>query len=566
MPTVYRWVQRVAQVAEPTVADCAPGRAPGRAPQVPRLDEAEERAVRGLYLLTNRTLREGSVPEALRLAMARGLLRPAIAELIRGRLDVGLPALPAGQMRRLRVSGPVVRALRGPRGAWLEHVQSPGSLMYKVDEVTREQRLVQPGERWTLDDASINFVCCVPGLERPGDRCWERWGVCVGRFQWLVAADHRTRFITGWSYTARPRDSYRAEDLTATLHVAMSQHGAPREIVLEKGVSAAGLVSETLGALGVKILRASSPHEKVIEGMFNSLWTMLSTVPGQIGRRAGDEEAANRLLQRCRDGAVDPRNHFPMLADTLQALREAVSAYTHKWIESERYGRWVPAEFWGRESGKWLRRLTEEEMWAFSPHVTGPLKVHGMRVETSVPLLPGQSLKFHYAADWLAEWDGCLVKLFFNPIGVDEASAVAVLAEGARGSRAGTVLGRLDQIDCHTRYTRRALGYGLDPDIGQGAAAAMSRGLRQHVESVLPDGRPGVVRSEVRGADGLVAKVEMDAPGGREGVDGAPAGAAAVLPGRARSLGRAAAVPGPERRWVDPRLSEISEEESECTN
>ena len=142
--------------------------------------------------------------------------------MLQQRTRDGKRLLTDGMRRQIEVTETEVRAQRTPREAWLRFVQSPGSLQITVDEETGEERMFRPGEAWTMDDGTINFICCVP-LERPGDKCWERFGVMVGRFQFILLADHRSYFIPGFSYTARPRGSYRAEDLTSTVQIAARQ-------------------------------------------------------------------------------------------------------------------------------------------------------------------------------------------------------------------------------------------------------------------------------------------------------------------------------------------------------
>lgn len=509
--SLCRVLQILRSKPEATAEDFAPRRVySGRKPAF-RLSTAEASAVRSTKLLTNHTATTGSTPEALRIAARRGDLRPEIVEAMAAREAAGQTLLPETALRQLHVPESTVRAFRQPREAWLDYVTSPGSLQLTVDDESGEERMVQPGERWTIDDGSVNLVCCVPGLERPGDKCWDRWRTVVGRFQFLLVVDHRTRFVVGWSFTARPRDSYRAEDITATLGNCVREHGAPREIVLEHGVSAAKLISEALTYLGVRILRASSPHQKVVESVFNRLWTKLSIHAGQVGRFRGEEEEASRLVQRIRDGSLNPCGRLLDLPAVLAALRDAIAEHNGQAVGSERYGRWVPAEFWTTDAPKWLRQIAPADHWMFSPRITEPLMVRGFRVETSVSMLPGVSLKFVFGAEFLGELAGARVKLAFNPF-APECEATAILADDVGERRAGQVLGQLPQIDRYTRHTRRAMGYGADPDIGRTEAAAHAQALRRHVAATRPDGKPGIQTHEIRNGSGTVATAESNAP------------------------------------------------------
>lgn len=481
----------------------------GRRPTVWLRDD-EVATVRRFLLATNFHSTSGSTPHALRLAAREAAIRPELADMIAQRLAAGATPLPPAAMAQLRLSETVVRAHRSPRNAWLDYVSSPGSLQMTVDADTGRERLVQPGERWTIDDGSINLLAVVPDLERPGDKCWTRWGVAVGRFQLLLVVDHRTRFIVGWSFTARPRDSYRAEDIVATLGNAVREHGAPREIVLEHGVSAAGLVTATLETLGVQILRADSPHQKVVESVFHSLWTRLSTLPGQVGRFRGEEEAAARMLQRIRSGAMDPRGRLIELPALLAAIRDAVADLNASTCNSERCGTWTPAGLWSQESASWLRRFRPEDDWMFAPHVSAPIKVRGNRVETSWQPMPGWTVKLVFGADWLLTYHGVRVTIRYNAH-APECEATAILAEDVGTRRRGEILGRLVQIDRMARWTRRALGYGLDPDIGLAETRSAAQALRRHVAAVRADGTPGVQTHTIRTGSGDARTVETGA-------------------------------------------------------
>ncbi|TXH12076.1 MAG: hypothetical protein E6R03_13545, partial [Hyphomicrobiaceae bacterium] len=287
--TLWKWCEQVRDLPDNAVSaeSCAPGHyRSGRKPAQVISEEGIE-SVRRFKLLSNLNWKAGSTPIAIQEAVRRGELSAADAALIAGRTAAGLPPLPRSQARKLFINETTTRALRSPRNAWLDYCSADGSLMLTVDETTGEERYVQPGEWLTLDDGSINLVCVVSGMERPGDKCWEKFGVVIGRFQFLLCVDHRSYFIPGFGFTARPRDSYRAEDLTATLQTVFQEHGVPKAMILEHGVSAANLVTRTLNAVGCQIQRAHSPHQKVVEMVFNHLWTRLSYLPGQVGRFRG---------------------------------------------------------------------------------------------------------------------------------------------------------------------------------------------------------------------------------------------------------------------------------------
>lgn len=539
MATIYRWVQAVDGVANPTAADLANRTfRNGRAPMIARLNEAETREVRALYLATNRTSDQGSLPEAFLQAIERGVIRPELAQLIQGRLAAGLPPLAQSQLRLLRSGRPLVYGSRSPRAAWLRYVNSPGALQLDVNPETGEEEHIPAGSRWTIDDGSINLLVMVPGLEIPGDPCWEAYGVVVGRFQLLLTVDHRTRFILGRSYTCRLKDAYRGEDITSALLRCVSAFGAPREIVLEKGISASGLVTETIEALGVRIIRADSPHEKVVESVFNVLWTALSTLPGQIGRTRGEMERMKKWWMACREGRRDPRRELMTLPDFLKELDAAIDRCNARWVDG-RQGRWRPVEWWNKRPENATRQIAAEDLWMFTPVITDPLKVQWNQVATSVPMLPGRSERFVFSSPWIADFHGARVKLHFDPW-AEKCLATAVLCEPFNGHRAGKVLGQLEQVDRLTRFTRRALCLTSEGDIGREITAGASRKLVTDVKAI--------------GAPASAPKPELPAEPAtqkRHQRTRTPAGKT--------DRSRASSAPVQSAVWFDPRLSEFAD-------
>jgi len=488
-----------------------PGKSTGRKPKL-KLTPQEVSATKAIVLQTNRTFRSGSNPEALRVAIKRGLLHPDTVAMLNERAMIGAPVTDVIR-NQLRISEVVTRASRAPRETWVEEVQSPGSLYLTRDQVTGEEREIEPGERGTMDDGTVNFVGCVP-FNLPGNKCSEKFGVMVGRFQVILPVDHRSHFIPGYNHTSRPRSSYRAEDLTATLHTIFVEHGYWEEMTLEKGISASKLLTDTLRRLGIRIVRANSPHEKVVEGVFNKLWTKLSLQPGQVGRYQGEEEKINALILSCRAGATDPRKYFPMLADILKALKEAITEHNEQLIISRQYGRWIPREMFERMASKRMRKLEPEQAWLFSPVITDPLTVRGCKVRKSVCLVEGSSEVFDFSAPWMHDYAGALVKLYFNPFAPD-CIAMVELAQDFAGQRAGKILGHAEQINWMTRFRRRAMGYGEDPDIGRDATARNAQALRRSVVAIRTDGTVGAQTHEARNGVGdseMATNIQAPAP------------------------------------------------------
>lgn len=503
---VNRLLKRVEHLADDEIAaaDLAleTYRIPGR-PRTLALTPAETAAIKANKLLNNRTAASGSLPEAVRQTIKEGGLRPEVVAALQAREAAGRAIVPLATARDLYISPGTTRAFRNPREAWLDFCEQPGSLHLLRDAVTGELRPIEPGECCTADDGTKNFVCTVP-LQRPGDKCYEKYGVVVGRWQFLLEVDHRSYFIKGFSHTARPKGSYRAEDLQALFDISFRQHGRPRLVFLEKGISKSNLLHETFDRLDVAYQHVSSPHQKVVEFVFNTLWSKLSFLPGQVGRTRGEEAAVDALVESCRCGATDPRQHFLPLATVLKALQEVIHDWNLHRVNSPQYGSWVPADWFHAAAPQHLRRLDPDTAWIFAPVIadnggSGYL-VRKQNVTLSVPVMPGYSWQFDYAAPWFCEFYGARVKFHFNPF-APEAVAKVVLVEDFQGHRAGEILGDAEQINMNTRHQRRALGIAELEDVALVTRKMSAQALHRSAVAIRPDGKPGLQNHEHR--DGL---------------------------------------------------------------
>jgi hypothetical protein len=467
---------------------------------------AETRAVRANKLLNNRDRDSGSTPQAIRQTIKEGALRPEVAAAFAERDRTGLPMATPALANDLHISPATTRAFRHPRNAWLDFAESPGSLHLTRDERTGETRQIEPGEQCTIDDGTKNFICTVP-MQRPGDKCWQNFGVIVGRWQILLVVDHRSYFIQAFCHTARPKSSYRAEDMQAAFHIAFTEHGCPRKVMLEKGISKSDLLHHTLDLLGVKYEHVNSPHQKVVEFVFNALWGRLSFLPGQVGRTRGEEAQVDALVESCRRGASDPRQFFLPLSTVLKALKEVVDEWNAHLVKSDQYGNWVPADWFRSAAPRAVRLLQENERWIFSPTVSAPLLVRGMNVRTSYLVMPGYSWQFDFSAPWFCEFYGARVRFHYNAF-APECEATVVLAEDFHGTAAGTVLGPAEQMNWQTRVSRRLMGIEETEDIGLLRARMNAQALQRSALAIRPDGKPGVEFHEARDGAGRLASLE----------------------------------------------------------
>lgn len=480
------------------------------------LTDAEAATVRARVLATtNRTADTGSIPEALRQASRRGELRPEIAQEFKER-DRDGRGVPAALRRELGIAPAVVRQLRGPTEAGLDYLQAPGSLMWVDDERTGSRRFVRVGDVLEADDATVNFYVCIP-WELGGDPCSETYGVRVARCQWLVAIDRASRFIPGWSYTMRPRDSYRAEDILSLFHGLFRQHGVWSRLCLERGAWESASVEAMMDGLGIKRITAYTPHQKpYIEGLFNVLWTKLASMPGQVGRFRGEEEKAAQVVRSCQRGATDPRTFFPMLSDAIEAFRRASAERNQTAVHSEQYGSWVPEERWLAQQAEAkdrlrLRALNTESAWMFAP-VSREWTVNGGTVGGVVQIMEGLSVRFDFTAEWLPNFDGCRVRAHFDPAAPD-ASATLVLLDNCRDHQSGSVLGQVVQINETASYARSVMGWAMDDrEAGREQRLRNAAALRREVRTILPGGDTGLSVTDLRDGTGRQVSIESALP------------------------------------------------------
>lgn len=501
------------------------------------------------YLLTNRTRDTGSMPEAIRLtislpascpnAVKARLLRklellelPTCPVVVRGmilaREKEGKPLLPQSLTRLITSPPSVVRQFRGPKAASLDFVQAPGSAMWLGGE-NGDREFIAPGVVVEADDATINFPCVVPWA-MGGCACSEKFKVKVGRFQWLVAIDVGSRMVLGFTYTARPKSSYRAEDVLTLMRTVATAQGAPQHWRFEKGVWASNLVKNAARLMGSNRIEVHSPHAKpFIEGLFNKLWTKLSVhfPDSEVGRFRGDNEEASKLLTACQAGQKDPRRYFPPLAQVIAAFHQVIAEHNASIIRSDNYGEWVPEERWNQAKKHWpvvdtatesehrfspMRPLPVGAEWIFSPFVR-EWRVQGNCVGGKVPIMEKLSVPYQFSADFLHRYDGARVRVYFDP-SAPQCVATLCLAEPWGNEREGDVLGEAEQSNETTQYVRMVLGWGNDDrSAGLRARRQAHASMRRETRAVAP-GRNGHAfrESEERDGAGRITTISSTVP------------------------------------------------------
>jgi hypothetical protein len=497
------------------------------------------------YLLSNKNRLGGSVPEAIRRTISLPACPPAVvtrlakklapfndrlkAELHAGWDHRGLPIcseelresilarekagkqlLPPKLMKAISCSSVVVKQSRSKTDADLDYLSAPGSAMFQTKLVTKgnegneeqslEREIIRGGEVIECDDGTINFVVCIP-WKLGGCPCSDRYGVKVGRFQWLRAIDVGSRFRPAYVYVMRPRGSYRAEDVLSLLRAVVRTHGIPDAWRLERGIWEANRVKEAIRLMGSKLWQVYSPHQKpFVEGGFNTDWTKLSVYfpDAHVGRFQGENEEANKIYTACKNGQRDPRKYFPMLGDAIAAMNAITAEENRTPVKSQTYGRWVPEERWHAHlAEKPMRKLDPAMEWLFAPFVR-ELTVRGMLIRTFVRLFEGFSVPFDFSAEFLAtEFHGARVKIYFDPTDL-QCVATVVLAQNWRGMKEGTVIGQARQINEVAGYARFAMGY-TDAD-----AHMDERGAGRRAKQIAA----GAMRREVRTIIGKSSKLQ----------------------------------------------------------
>lgn len=401
--------------------------------------EDEARGLLSYYLKTNLNSKRGSMTAAARLFAHSSKCSPALREAIlreKGPARASKHQLPVMVKRAMMASQALVAYSRNPRNADVMF----GHARRVLRRHWSEDRRLYAGECMSADDGTINFVVCVPWTHG-GCKCSEKYGVKVGRFQLLAASDSASDYIPGFVYVVRQTSAYRAEDVCGFLGRLWRDTVKPDVAVLERGTWESDRVSAMMDAARVKVGRSYAPRQKLIENVFNRLWTVLSVMPGQVGRFRGEMERENKLLAAAQAGTLDPRDVFVSLPIALAALEQAVDFLNRTPVESKDYGKWIPEQRWREDLTAHPRaRLDPSLAYLWAPEVK-TWKVRRATVGGMVEMPLGMSLPAHWWAPELLECDGRYVTAYFDPW---EPSAPATLtltdAWPVRGWKAGRVL------------------------------------------------------------------------------------------------------------------------------
>lgn len=391
-------------------------------PRKVELTDAQKKELAALYLATNATKKSGSMTLAWSIFASQ---HPELGWDASAKSSKHtLPSVAREVMEHAR---PMVKFHRGGERKLRESAYAPGLLRRNLDG-----GLLRAGQRASWDDATINFGVCVPWpWHGSGDKCAEKYGVRLGRFQLLACHDDATSFIPAYSYVIRYEQTYRGEDVAGAMIRTCRDVGIFDAYVLEGGVWKSDRVQRLIDGLGIRHIDAKGrPQCKLVENFFNRLWSVLSVVPGQVGRYQAENKATSEKYVACRNGRQDPRTLFPMLTDALAAIDWAINYLNTHPVESREYGKWIPRDRWEADlAAHPMRQVDADFSWLQAPAIVKRKVVKGM-LRATVPGPLGVPQRWSFSAPWLWTEEGKELMLHFDPLGEWPLSAV-VTAPGS---------------------------------------------------------------------------------------------------------------------------------------
>lgn len=471
---------------------------------VPTPEEA--RILKAAHVRSNRARGQGSMTLAARMtAQTSDTLSPALRDAIL-KPRASKHTLTSVIKRSMRANVHVINYHRAPNDVTLGLGDVPGQLRMSP----RGDRL-RAGERESWDDGSINFCVCVP-WPWGGDKCSDRHGVRVGRFQLLAGIDDATHACAAFTFTIRPAGSYRAEDVVATCGRAWRDNHRPDRVIFERATWEADQVTQFLQHAGVACDRAHSPHTKLVENWWNQIWSILSLqTDGQIGRYRGEMKRENDLLAKCQSGTLDPRTVFPALPQAIDHIEAAIHFRNHEPVESRTYGQWIPAERYNADLDENPRPALDPAMsWTWAP-VQRTWTVRGGLLRGMIPSPVGFSFPYVFAAPELANFERAKVRVFFDPH--DGSHAALVLEEPFQDLSPGHVITTAAQLISDVPTTAEAMaGLAAGRTFGGAQRAIETRKLyhalvrREYRSLGLRAQRK--TTTEIRDGLGTIARVE----------------------------------------------------------
>lgn len=391
--------------------------ATGRPPTAD-LSPAEIQEIQSNFLKTNRTKKDGSMLLAwVRFCEAHS---GKYGHLVSDHMPT--TTIPTAVVEACRQTRALIGADRGgaPR---LRHESAfvPGTMRRHSTETRR----LRSGERASVDDATRNVACWIP-WPWGGCDCSEKYGVRLGRWQTLVVHDDASGFIPFISSVFRWHQSYRGTDAASVIY------RAERDVLQFDNWSIEGGVWQSKAPLAVLAGRGISakgrPNQKLVENYFGRLWTIMAGQTGDVGRHRGEIRKNSEIYVKCRAGKEDPRKHFMSLTTAQEALYSSVGYLNEKRIDSREYGKWVPKARWESDLAAHPRHTRNpHDEWLLSPvSETRTVRSGMLRVTADGPM--GVSMRWTFADDYLWQFEGRKVTVYFDPMAEWPVSATITLA------------------------------------------------------------------------------------------------------------------------------------------
>lgn len=509
--TLWRWRTAYERYGIEGLADKRPGRCGRKSAPVSATDAAK---LRHLYVKSNRDNKRGSKTLAARVYACSSHCSEELREAIL-RPRTSKHTLPKSVRDAMEVPRALVDHHRSPRRATLNGLHAPGVL--RMSREAGERRRLLAGVQQSWDDLSINRVLVVP-WPWGGDKCSDRFGVRVGRYQLLGGTCSGSEFCGGFSYVMRPQQSYRGADVVGAMYRDWRDIALPEEVVAEGGVWQSIMALEWYRRIGVRVVDAKGrPHQKLVEGFWNRWHSVESLQPGQVGRFRGEMERETKLMIQAQQGRLDPRGVFPALTEAMRAAEASLTFLNSEPVHSKKYGTWVPQERHRADLEEHPRpRLDPEISWAALPEQHERTVVKGA-ITCTVPGPLGFSLPYTFSSEDLWEWTGVKLRVHFDPFDAPPVATIT-LPRPMRGLPEGHVVARraacLDDAPTIMRLADGAIDIGFD-ECGLSRALAIRRAqaqaLRTEYRAIGFGGRRVAASSDAR--DGVGNRQTVDLRG-----------------------------------------------------
>lgn len=414
----------------------------GRKPKfLPTADEIA--CVREIYVRLNESRVRGRGLGSSKVTSFRLAAKsedPRITELFRAAvLGRKNKTIPPSFARLLDVPSSVLHKARDWNSTMTSHISTPRG-MHFINAAGAEVPL-RAGSIFESDDGTVNFPVWIP-WPFGGDKCSDKFGVKLGRFQLLPVVDRRTRFCPMWNFVVRAKSSYRGEDVVALFGSCFADVGLPEALCLERGSWESNLVKSAMEMAGVTVIRAWEPKQKnAVENFFDRLWTPLSLLPGDVGRRRGENVDNTDDIMRCADGRLDPREKFLSVEAACRCIGNAVSFINSEPVSSNTFGTWIPQAMFHDQTdgGNRLTKLNPAHALFFSREQrTWTVRAGCVGGKVPTPML---DFPVYFQTPEMWEFEGCELKCFFDPF-TDPCLGTLVLQNDWRSFRRGHVVAR----------------------------------------------------------------------------------------------------------------------------